>query len=166
MSKLPPVCAACMGLFTDIGWVVYDGGLVVHADNGTCERYARRKGKKPTAWRGGPSQSAREARIQKAQASPADAVSEVIDMVAGYFHIEPAELRGPRRTAMIAYPRHIAMYLSRARAGVTLAEIGAAFGGRDHSAVLYAIDKIEDMGRRNPTRDHLNALRYLLLSTS
>lgn len=43
-----------MGLFYEIGWVVYDGGLVVHADNGDCERYARQRGLKPTVWRGGP----------------------------------------------------------------------------------------------------------------
>lgn len=49
MLNLPPVCAACMGVPED--WVIYDGGLLVHADP-ECEQYARRMGKKPTIWRG------------------------------------------------------------------------------------------------------------------
>ena len=47
-----------------------------------------------------------------------------------------------RRPAAIAFPRQVAMYLSRELTSCSLVEIGEAFGGRDHTTVIHAVDKI------------------------
>jgi chromosomal replication initiator protein len=53
------------------------------------------------------------------------------------------DLRGDKRNQSIAYARQIAMYLSRDLTESSLAHIGDRFGGRHHTTVLYAVDKIE-----------------------
>lgn len=62
--------------------------------------------------------------------------------VADYFNIRIEDLKGKRRSADIAYPRQIAMYLSRTLTEENLNRIGLEFGGRDHSTVIHACDKI------------------------
>lgn len=62
--------------------------------------------------------------------------------VAQYFDIRVTDLRNKRRTKTIVYPRQIAMYLSRDLTDSSLPEIGEQFGGRDHSTVIYAYEKI------------------------
>jgi chromosomal replication initiator protein len=62
--------------------------------------------------------------------------------VAQYFDVRVSDMRNKRRTRAIAYPRQIAMYLSRDLTDSSLPEIGEQFGGRDHSTVLHAYDKI------------------------
>ncbi len=68
--------------------------------------------------------------------------------VAQYFNISPQDMKAKRRTKTIAYPRQVAMYLSRDLTDLSLPEIGAYFGGRDHTTVIHACDKIE-MGFKN-----------------
>ncbi len=63
--------------------------------------------------------------------------------VARQFGVHVSDLRGSRRTADIAYARHIAMYLCRELTEASLPQIGERFGGRDHSTVIYAYDKID-----------------------
>jgi chromosomal replication initiator protein len=63
--------------------------------------------------------------------------------VAQYFDMGPQDMKGKRRTKTIAYPRQIAMYLSRDLTDLSLPEIGSSFGGRDHTTVLHACEKIE-----------------------
>jgi chromosomal replication initiator protein len=63
--------------------------------------------------------------------------------VARQFGCHVSDLRGDKRTADVAYPRHIAMYLCRELTEASLPQIGGRFGGRDHSTVLYAVNKIE-----------------------
>lgn len=63
--------------------------------------------------------------------------------VAQYFEIRVSDLRNKRRTKAIAYPRQIAMFLSRDLTDSSLPEIGEQFGGRDHSTVIYAYEKIQ-----------------------
>ncbi len=58
------------------------------------------------------------------------------------FRVNLAELKGDKRTQDIVYPRHVAMYLARELTDVSLPKIGAKFGGRDHSSVIHAKDKI------------------------
>jgi chromosomal replication initiator protein len=62
--------------------------------------------------------------------------------VAQYFDVRLSDMRNKRRMRAIAYPRQIAMYLSRDLTDCSLLEIGEQFGGRDHSTVLHAYDKI------------------------
>ena len=60
------------------------------------------------------------------------------------------DLKGKRRSADIAYPRQIAMYLSRQLTEENLNRIGLEFGGRDHSTVIHACDKIAMDIKENP----------------
>jgi len=63
--------------------------------------------------------------------------------VSGYFRIGVVELCGAKRERSILYPRQVAMYLCRRLTEASLPEIGRAFGGRDHTTVLHAVEKIE-----------------------
>ena len=53
-------------------------------------------------------------------------------------------MKTKKRTQTIAYPRQIAMFLSRGLTNLSLPEIGGYFGGRDHTTVLHACNKIEN----------------------
>lgn len=69
--------------------------------------------------------------------------------VADYFKITIDDLKGKRKSANIAYPRMIAMYLSRLLTDENFNRIGLEFGGRDHSTVIHACDKIERDAKNN-----------------
>jgi len=71
--------------------------------------------------------------------------------VADYYHITVNDLKGKKKSANIAYPRQIGMYLSRQLTDETFPRIGLEFGGRDHSTVIHACDKIEKDLTTNPT---------------
>ena len=60
------------------------------------------------------------------------------------------DLLSQRRTKNLAFPRHVAMYLSKELTQLTLTEIGQFFGGRDHSTVLHAINKIKSIRLKDP----------------
>lgn len=77
-------------------------------------------------------------------------VSEIQRRVAEEFNIRQADLNGRRRTADIAHPRQIAMYLARRYTQLPLQDIGAAFGGRDHGTVIHATKTIEQKMRKDP----------------
>lgn len=64
--------------------------------------------------------------------------------VADYYGITVEMLKGKKRSANIAYPRMVAMYLCRMLTDQSFPRIGLEFGGRDHSTVIHAVDKIED----------------------
>lgn len=66
----------------------------------------------------------------------------IIEIVAEHFHITPADIYSNKRTANIAYPRQIAMYLCKEN-GTTLKKIGDIMGGRDHTTVMHGVEKIE-----------------------
>ena len=69
--------------------------------------------------------------------------------VAGYFDIKASDMKAKKRNKNIAYPRQVAMYLSRELTNTTLPEIGERFGGRDHSTVIYAYEKIDKDSKKN-----------------
>lgn len=62
--------------------------------------------------------------------------------VAAYFQIELDALQGVSRARSVLYPRQVAMYLCRRLTEASLPEIGRAFGGRDHTTVLHAVEKV------------------------
>lgn len=64
------------------------------------------------------------------------------EVVASYFKLKVDDLHAKKRTRSIAYPRQIAMYLCRELTETSLPQIGNYFGGRDHTTVLHACDKI------------------------
>jgi len=68
----------------------------------------------------------------------------VMKKTGNYFSVELDQLKGKRRIKQVVYPRQISMFLCRELTGKTLGEIGDKFGGRDHSTVLYACNKIEE----------------------
>ncbi|MEZ5975049.1 MAG: helix-turn-helix domain-containing protein [Planctomycetota bacterium] len=63
--------------------------------------------------------------------------------VTKYYRLKPSDLQSSKRTRTIAFPRHVAMYLARRVTDSSFEAIGAHFGGRDHSTVVYAVTKIE-----------------------
>ncbi|MDS0527935.1 chromosomal replication initiator protein DnaA [Clostridium sp. SHJSY1] len=71
-------------------------------------------------------------------------ISLIQDIVASYFNLRVEELKSQRRTRNVAYPRQIAMYLSRKLTDMSLPKIGEEFGGRDHTTVIHAYEKISD----------------------
>ena len=82
--------------------------------------------------------------------------------VADYFQIELDELRSVKRQRSILYPRQVAMYLCRRLTEASLPEIGRAFGGRDHTTVMHAVEKVareiaQDIHKKH-TVEQLNTL--------
>ncbi|MBI4178674.1 chromosomal replication initiator protein DnaA [bacterium] len=75
----------------------------------------------------------------------------ITERVAGYFKIPVVDIKSKRRTQDIAAPRMIAMYLIRKFTDHSLESIGNSFGGRDHTTVMHAIEKIEHESRQNPS---------------
>ncbi|HKM11387.1 MAG TPA: chromosomal replication initiator protein DnaA [Bacilli bacterium] len=70
---------------------------------------------------------------------------KVINVVADYYNLTPSQLAGRIRTQQIALARHISMYLIRELLDVPFAKIGQSFGGKDHSTVINAINKVEKL---------------------
>ena len=69
---------------------------------------------------------------------------QVVDVVARAFNLTSDRLLGRDRSQNVALPRQIAMYLIREASDASLPQIGQAMGGRDHTTVMYAIEKIAD----------------------
>ncbi|CAN5210417.1 chromosomal replication initiator protein DnaA [soil metagenome] len=83
--------------------------------------------------------------------------------VSEYYGVEMDALRGQKRDRAIVVPRQIAMYLIRAETDVSLLRIGQELGGRDHSTVLHACDKIDRETQENEElRRELAAVRELI----
>lgn len=71
--------------------------------------------------------------------------------VAEYFDIRLSDMKAKKRSKIVVYPRQIAMYLARELTSHSLPEIGEQFGGRDHTTVLHAYEKIHGEAVVNPT---------------
>ena len=94
-------------------------------------------------------------------------LEEIQRQVAMYFHIELNELRGAKRQRSILYPRQVAMFLCRKLTEASLPEIGSAFGGRDHTTVMHAVEKIERESAQDlHKKQAIEQLRQLLLNAS
>jgi chromosomal replication initiator protein len=76
-------------------------------------------------------------------------VERITMRVGSYFHIEPRQIQARRRHQSVVFPRQISMYLARQLTDLSLVQIGAYFGGRDHTTVLHACRKIEQAIRRD-----------------
>jgi chromosomal replication initiator protein len=77
------------------------------------------------------------------------APDEVMSQVAGAFGVTVENLLGSDRRQEVVLPRQIAMYLLREEANYSLPKIGEAMGGRDHTTVMYACQKVTDMLERD-----------------
>lgn len=89
---------------------------------------------------------------------------QIAEVVAEFYHISLEAMCGKQRDKHIVMPRQIAMYLIRQETQASLLEIGQLFGGRDHSTVLHACEKIDRAVNVNPTlRREIVAIREQLL---
>ncbi|MEK7387087.1 MAG: helix-turn-helix domain-containing protein, partial [candidate division NC10 bacterium] len=66
-----------------------------------------------------------------------------------FFGVKISDLKAKNRTKAVAFPRQIAMYLSRQLTHASLSEVGRAFG-KDHTTVLHAVDKVRALLQEDP----------------
>ena len=77
-------------------------------------------------------------------------IDEIQKRVAEHFNIKLAEMTSARRARAVARPRQVAMYLAKQLTTRSLPEIGRKFGGRDHTTVMHAVRKIEELIAHRP----------------
>lgn len=82
--------------------------------------------------------------VKKIHLDPPLGMERIVKRVAETFGVKAKELLGPSRLRTILVPRQVAMYLARDLALLPLPRIGEHFGGRDHTTVLHAVNKIRD----------------------
>ncbi len=87
-------------------------------------------------------------------------IDEIQKLVSAHFDLKPVDLVSARRARAVARPRQIAMYLAKRLTTRSLPEIGRKFGGRDHSTVIHAVRRIEEL--RDSDRDVDGAVRTLM----
>lgn len=87
-------------------------------------------------------------------------IDEIQKLVSAHFELKPLDLISARRARAVARPRQIAMYLAKRLTTRSLPEIGRKFGGRDHSTVIHAVRRIEEL--RDVDRDIDAAVRVLM----
>lgn len=85
------------------------------------------------------------------EARRAVSIDSIQKRVAEHFDIRLADMTSRRRPKNIAFPRQVAMYLSRTLTDRSLNDIGESFGGRDHGTVLHACKLVEARVRSNPS---------------
>ncbi len=74
---------------------------------------------------------------------------QIVKAVASTFGVSIDQMCGRSRSREIALPRHVAMYLLRSEVNISLPQIGETFGGRDHTTVMHACDKVADLIERD-----------------
>src|SRR5690625_2156019 len=93
-------------------------------------------------------------------------VAAIQKLVAQEYGIQIEDFAARKRTHSIAFPRQIAMYLSRKLTELSLPKIGEEFGGRDHTTVMHACTKIEELLEEDPEfKNTLNSLEEKLKSS-
>ncbi|MDK4251929.1 chromosomal replication initiator protein DnaA [Corynebacterium propinquum] len=90
-------------------------------------------------------------------------MSTIMEVTAEYFHIEFKALTGAGKTRAVAHARQLAMYLCRELTDNSLPKIGEAFGGKDHTTVMYADRKIrKEMTENRNTYDEIQQLTQII----
>ena len=77
-------------------------------------------------------------------------IEQIQRKVAEAYGIKLSDLKAKNRTKAVAFPRQIAMYIARQLTHASLSEVGRAFGGKDHTTVLHAVDKIQVLLQEDP----------------
>ena len=93
--------------------------------------------------------------VLQEQARKAVTIDQIQKKVAEHFDIRLADMTSKKRTASIAYPRQVAMYLAREMTPSTLVEIGSAFGGKDHGTVIHACKLVKAQMEKDSKTRHL-----------
>lgn len=92
-------------------------------------------------------------------------ILQIQEEVAKYYHIQLKDLKGKKRVKTIVVPRQIAMYLSRELTDHSLPKIGAEFGGKDHTTVIHAHEKIEKLVQSDTTiKTEISEIKNLLMN--
>ena len=92
-------------------------------------------------------------------------IEDIQRRVADYYNIRVAEMSSARRAQMVARPRQVAMFLSKQLTSRSLPEIGRKFGNRDHTTVMHAIKKVDQLGKSDPGfAEDVELLRRMLES--
>jgi len=90
-------------------------------------------------------------------------IDEIIRKVADHYNIRMTDMLSPRRVRTIARPRQVAMFLAKRLTSKSLPEIGRRFGGRDHTTVIHAVKKIEELRAiDNQISEDVELLRRML----
>mgnify|MGYP003953320235 CR=1 FL=1 len=76
-------------------------------------------------------------------------IESIQNVVAAYFNLNIQEMLSPRRSRSLARPRQIAMYLAKQHTTNSLPDIGRKFSNRDHTTVIHAVKKIEDLLKKD-----------------
>ncbi len=91
-------------------------------------------------------------------------IDDIQKLVASHYNISRADILSSRRTANVVRPRQIAMYLSKVLTLRSLPEIGRRFGGRDHTTVLHAVRKVEDLASKDKSLSEVIELLKRMLA--
>ncbi len=78
-------------------------------------------------------------------------IEEIQKRVSDYYNIRVAEMSSARRAQMVARPRQVAMYLAKQLTSRSLPEIGRKFGNRDHTTVMHAIKRVDQLSQSDPS---------------
>ncbi len=90
-------------------------------------------------------------------------IDDIQKKVAEYYNIRITDMHSARRSRQVARPRQVAMYLAKQLTSRSLPEIGRKFGGRDHTTVMHAIRKVEDLlDKDSAFAEDLNLVRRAL----
>ncbi len=90
-------------------------------------------------------------------------IEEIQKRVAQHFNIRISDMHSPRRARSVARPRQVAMYLAKQLTSRSLPEIGRKFGGRDHTTVMHAVKKVDELRDRDSSfAEDVELLRRML----
>ncbi|MEO3432302.1 chromosomal replication initiator protein DnaA [Inquilinus sp. CAU 1745] len=90
-------------------------------------------------------------------------IDEIQKKVAEHYNIKTADMHSARRARSVARPRQVAMYLAKQLTARSLPEIGRKFGGRDHTTVMHAVKKIEELSAEDRSfAEDVELLRRML----
>jgi chromosomal replication initiator protein len=88
--------------------------------------------------------------LAREEAAAPVSLEKIQEVVARHYHVEIQDMKSRRRTDAIAFPRQIAMYLARELTDLSTTHIGDAFGGKDHTTVMHATNKIKSRLESDP----------------
>ena len=90
-------------------------------------------------------------------------IEDIQKRVAEHYNIRLADMHSARRARAVARPRQVAMYLAKQLTTRSLPEIGRKFGGRDHTTVMHAVKKVEELRQSDSTiAEDIDLLRRML----
>jgi chromosomal replication initiator protein len=77
-------------------------------------------------------------------------IQAINKMVCDYFNVNTSDMKSKKKNKSLVQPRQIAMYLAKELTSYSFTEIGSEFGGRDHTTIMHAFDRIQSLCNVNP----------------